>query len=337
MEFSNDWNDSIITFCEITGCDIDKAKAVLESANWNLESAVTLYYEEEQINEDSGINNEIQSELQIGNSFNINTVTANNIGQSLRSSVINCSNNDPTNQGVNTASEHTGGSQNSISEPVNKFNKFMRIFIAICGTGLATFLTFFKTMFCFPEDNNERRTSGSNQRRIHVNNVTSLSLTPTQIDQIEQNRKIREEQDIEYMKSLNLDSMKREKANKKKKMKEALTQRRIKHSTEVKNEVNVEIDKESCSRVCVKNLAGKKFQRDFNKNDNACKIYKWIDSLGLEGGNLISDRFSLRLPHSKSVEIDESYLDKNVTIEELGLFPSALLLINNIDDDSDYE
>ena len=80
-------------------------------------------------------------------------------------------------------------------------------------------------------------------------------------------------------------------------------------------------------------MAGKRFQRNFHKNDLVYEIYEWIDSLALDEANLISDKFSLRLPHSKSVEIDETYKDSSVTIEEIGFFPNALLLVHNFDDD----
>ncbi|KAK6589656.1 hypothetical protein RS030_1115 [Cryptosporidium xiaoi] len=319
MSLLDHQNNSIATFCEVTGCDINKAKTVLESVNWNIESAVSLYYEEEHVNVDTGINDVITDESHIGNG--LATDYSYNVVSDRRSDNEN---------------RNTNDFQDNKSESINKFNQFMKIFMTICGTGLAAFLTFFKSMFCFPEDSSERRSNNSNRGGTHINNATRSSVTPTQIEQIVQDRRIREEQDIEYMRSLNLDSMKQEKANKKKKMKELLNERRIRHRAEIESEVNDKID-DSRSRVCVKNSAGKKFHRDFSKNDKACKIYKWIDSLGLEKSNFISDRFSLRLPHSKSIEIDESYLGKDITIEELGLFPSALLLINNIEEDSNDE
>ena len=321
MDLSDDRNNNVVIFCEITGCDVEKATTMLESVNWNIESAVSLYYEEEQINNESQIVNEL-----IANSF-----LENNIEQHQNSSLTT---GETANQRLNTGGESQSNSQEDIRKTVNNFNKFMTIFITICGTGLAAFLGFFKTMFCFPGDNNEQDDNTVNQR-IRFSNSTRPPLARDNTEQIERDRKIREEQDIEYLRSLNLDSMKQERINKRRKLKELLRERRIKHNDEIKSEGNSEICKELCSRVCVKNLAGKKFQRNFSKNDKACKIYKWIDSLGLDENNLISDKFSLRLPHHKSIEIDESYLEKNVTIEELGLFPSALLLINNIDEDVD--
>ncbi|OII70795.1 uncharacterized protein cubi_00940 [Cryptosporidium ubiquitum] len=302
-EISEGQTELLQVFCEITTCDVATGRTILESSNWDLENAVSLYFEQQNMNtyEDNNFNATREA--------NASNVTGGLSGNFNEQGIL-----------VNQANE-------SISLSNFKLNKFFRMFFSVCRTSLSTIFGFFKTLFCVPKLNN------GIQDNISMRNSNRSVITQIEQAQIEEARRIREEQDLEYMRSLNLDSMRQEKALEKKKYKDLIKERREKFYSEFQKER--EIDKESCSRVCVKNSAGKKFQRNFHKDDSVYEIFKWIDSLGLDESNLISDKFSLRLPHSKSVEIDESYIDNKITIYEIGFYPNTLLLINNFDEDSD--
>ncbi|KAF7459148.1 ubiquitin regulatory protein [Cryptosporidium felis] len=290
IELSEEKSNSLAIFCEVTGSETLHARTILESANWNLEEAVALYYEEQ----------------------NLNAVEVPHVVQ-------------PEGSGDYTE-ERVGSLSTQNSAPYekkrifNRLSKFFRVLTTACGATLNLFFGFFKAIFYIPNANN---VVGGTENRVEISHIERA--------QIEEARRIREEQDLEYMRSLNLDSIKQERAIEKQRSKDLIKERRRKFAQELLQVK--EVEKENCSRVCVKNLEGRRFQRNFHKDDRVYDIFKWIDSLGLEEANMISEKFTLRLPHSKSIEIDESFSNNEVTIDEIGFFPSVLLLINNIEDD----
>ncbi|KAL5369479.1 hypothetical protein CPHLJ_3g1310 [Cryptosporidium parvum] len=303
-EISEGQTELLQAFCEITTCDITTGRTILESTNWDLENAISLYYEQQNAN------------VYEGNNFNITEqVNTNNI-------TVNQYENLNEQQETNIDQTNEGKHLNTL-----KLKKCFKMFLSVCGTSLSAIFGFFKTLFCVPNLNNRA------QDNVSIRNFNRSVISQIEQVQIEEARRIREEQDLEYMRSLNLDSMKQEKALEKKRTKDLIRERREKLQAEFQQDRDIE--QESLSRVCVKNSAGKKFQRNFHKDDSVYEIFKWIDSLALDENNLISDKFSLRLPHSKSVEIDDSYADKEITISEIGFYPNTLLLINNFDEDSD--
>lgn len=303
-EISEGQAELLKVFCEVTTCDVATGRTILESSNWDLENAISLYYEQQSMNMSTNAN--VYGE---NGTFNI----------AERTNTSNVAQSRPENLG-----EH-----GNVKENMNflKMGRYFKVFLSICGASLTAIFGFFKTLFCMPSP------TGRIQDHASVRSLNRTVISQIEQAQIEEARRIREEQDLEYMRSLNLDSMKQERALEKKRSRDLIKERREKHLAQLQQER--EIEKENCSRVCVKNSAGKKFQRNFHKDDSVYEIFKWIDSLGLEEGNLISDKFSLRLPHSKSIEIDESYIDNKTTISEIGFYPNALLLVNNFDEDSD--
>ncbi|KAH8585014.1 UBX domain-containing [Cryptosporidium sp. chipmunk genotype I] len=291
-------------FCEITTCDVATGRTILESTNWDLENAVSLYYEQQNVSTYEDNNFNVTGEV---NANNIAGIQSGNLNEQHETCVDQ-------------------GSERKRLDAL-RLRRCLKVFLSVCGTSLSAIFGFFKTLFCIPNLNNRV------QDNVSIRNFNRPTISQVEQAQIEEARKIREEQDLEYMRSLNLDSMKQEKALEKKRSKDLIRERREKFRAELQQDR--EIEKESCSRVCVKNSAGKKFQRNFHKDDSVYEIFKWIDSLALDESNLISDKFSLRLPHSKSVEVDESYADNDITIFEVGFYPNTLLLIHNFDEDSD--
>lgn len=302
--------DLLQVFCEVTTCDVSTGRTILESSGWDLESAISLYYEQQNMN------------MNVGTSTNANTYMGEENGTFSTEEQANASSTTECQTENNTGPGNVKESMNFL-----KTNRYFRVFLSICGTTLSAIFGFFKTLFCVPNP------TGRAQDHTSVRSLNRTVISQIEQAQIEEARRIREEQDLEYMRSLNLDSMKQERGLKKKRSKDLVKERRERHLAELQPER--EIEKENCSRVCVKNSAGKKFQRNFHKEDSVYEIFKWIDSLGIDESNLISDKFSLRLPHSKSVEIDESYIDNKTTISEIGFYPNTLLLVNNFDEDSD--
>ncbi|KAJ1609087.1 hypothetical protein OJ253_1700 [Cryptosporidium canis] len=302
-EISEGQTELLQAFCEITTCDVPTGRTVLESANWDLENAISLYYEQQNMNAYEG------DSLGLGEQTNAAGLT---VGQT---------------QDLSGTGEESGRTGIKRGTGLVKVGRCLKVFMSICGASLGAIFGFFKTLFCVPN------LEGRVQEGVTVETLSRSAVSQIEQARIEEARRIREEQDLEYMRSLDRDSRRQERAIEKKKSKDLIRERRERYLAELQQERKM--SKEDCSRVCVKNSAGKKFQRNFHKDDSVYEIFKWIDSLGLDKSNLISDKFSLRLPHSKSVEIDESYISNSITISEIGFYPNTLLLIHNFEDEDE--
>ncbi|EEA05220.1 UBX domain-containing protein [Cryptosporidium muris RN66] len=234
---------------------------------------------------------------------------------------INEITNDNTEQKVEISNNHEINRQHkSIYENLLKYINITINFFINTIYGVSSFITSIFTI------HNEQSIS----RQINMRISPETSITNAQF---EADRKLRQEQDQEYLDSLYKDSLKKEKLLMKQRTQQLIIDRR----KELKEYFNNEKEhiNEPISTVCIRLPDGSKFQRIFCINDPVFKIYEWVESLGADETKLIPNNFSLRMSRSTSIEIDRTYNNKDTTLKELGLYPNVVLLLHLQNDEDD--